>query len=513
MLVPLSIIDSNVQDPTMLLAYVVGIGETWSEREKEEFGERVREAAERVVGNWRLLQGTAKKLEDGSWAVAVPDEGEPSKPNHFGFVYEAVDKPYHVVSGTSSPLPPLSSASSGFFPLPNLSLFRSAGTAVTLPDYERQQAPFLHLKITALTDVFAIGLSLPHGIFDGHGMGLVAQALDAELHHKPWPFSLPPLTSVERGNPMVNALDAPVEDPNVEAVEVGPPPSNGWRSAVESKLRACVGSAGLLRSYCKSETWFGFLRREVVEKLVGEVKKEVQTRTEGTEYVSTSDVLSAFLLKSAHRYEATSATTTLKLITVFNGRTLLDSYQSSSSSSTTYPFSAYPHNCIFPYDLNSPRPLDLAQLHSMPLADLALLLRRGLDAHRTLPALKTAWDTRYKPATGQMAWIGEWSFAWPELPPVLPSLFGLSLPPLRYAISSQLGLKLAALSFPGRDGKDLPLLAFHVAGDSPFPLMNCFLPQDVEAGVTFTASLHPSRWECLEKAIEELEGKAEDGVC
>ncbi|GAA6032389.1 hypothetical protein JCM8097_008150 [Rhodosporidiobolus ruineniae] len=506
MLVPLSNIDANVASASIVLSHVVGIDETWTKGDKDEFVDRLRDAAQRVVSKWRLLQGVAKKLEDGSWAVHVPDEREPSKPDHFGFIYEAVDKPYHIASGFSCRLPPLSSASSGFFPFPDTSVFRSADAPAILTEYERPQASFLHIKVTAFTDAIAIGISLAHGIFDGHGMGLVVQALDAELHHRPWPFDVPPLFSLKEGNPLVNTLDALIQDPDIAAGQVGLlSQGRGWISSMTTKLGAVAALAASFSPWRKNEERFGFLSRTAVEKLAAEAKAEVQGLTEREEYISTSDVLTAVLLKSAHWYESSS--TPIKLAAVYNARSLLSSYEPSSSSAPQ-PFPAYPHNSIFPYELVNPEPVTLARLNAMSVGELALLLRRSLDSHRTLPALKSTWS--YMPRLGYLPWLLEWLLVFLELPSFLQPFQALLtpvLPPIRHALSNQIGLKLASLSFPGRSDKDtddLPLLAFHLSGASQLALTNCFALQDVKAGVVFSASLSPERWKGVEEAIEAL---------
>ncbi|GAA6031838.1 hypothetical protein JCM8097_002014 [Rhodosporidiobolus ruineniae] len=497
MLVPLSIFDENAQDITVILAHVVAVDETWTTADNEQFVERLKAAASRVVSKWRVLQGVVKRLENGRWAIDVPEEGASIPHNHFGFVTETVDLPYHVASGRVDSAPPLSSAPSGFFPMPNFPLFRSFEAPVLLAQYEQQQSPFLHIKVTVLADAFAIGISLAHGIFDGFGMGLVVQALDAELNGKAWPFEVPPLFGIEEGNPVVNTLNSLDEDEAVSA-------EGGWASEVFDAARNSDGqTAG---DQPPSMPRFGFLRKVAVEKLVDEVKEVVKNETGGKDYVSTSDVLTAWLAKAAQAHDRSDAAY-LKLITLFNPRAQLDSYESSSSASSSfstasYPLPTYPHNLTLPYDLVSPTPFTLSRLHDVPLPDLALLLHRGLDAHRSSSAIKSTW--RRIAATEPFPWVSEWAYDY-QRPP---SPSAAAPVPLRYSVSNQLGLHFADIHFPGRDDKPLTPLAFHFAAMAPGQFTNVVALQDVEAGVTFTATLSPEAWKGVEEAIEDLEKKA-----
>ncbi|GAA6032385.1 hypothetical protein JCM8097_008148 [Rhodosporidiobolus ruineniae] len=516
MLVPLGVLDNHLEEIGTCLAFVVQAGENWTVEDKAAFVERLEGATERVVRKWTLLQGLPKKLENGSWAIDVPDE-PPTDRKLYDLTTATTPKPYHVVAGASSPLPPLSSASSGYLPNPLPSLFRSPTSPITNTDYAKKRLPLLHVHVTVLADAFAVGVSVPHGLFDGGGTGLVVRALDAELHGRPWPFEIPPLFSLVEGNPMTRILDSLVDDPAVPQDEVVLPAR--WLPWQTSKVLHLLGFLLTLvveRLWWKSEGRCIFLRRKAVDVLVERAKQEVKATNGGSEYVSEADVVGAWLFQSAHQNEASTNGEVASSI-LMSLRPLLAEYATQTGLSA-YPFDQYPFNTslpfdIFPASLGAP----VSDFVSTPLAEAALLFRRGLLAHRSTSMVKTIWARVREMSTFE--WQLHWMREWADLPTFLRRLFpflpGARDPPrTRWIVSNQCFLGIGDLHFPSPrkedDGKDLPLVAFHMFSVLAFEQINTFnlqAPPD-RVGVTVIAFMRRSRWASFDKALEELERRA-----
>ncbi|GAA6032387.1 hypothetical protein JCM8097_008149 [Rhodosporidiobolus ruineniae] len=444
MLVPGSMLDGEgLNQTTVCAAFVVGANDL-DTADKAAFVEQLEGATERVVSKWKLLQGLPKKLETGQWGVDVPDKPPTNRKRH-GFTTDTLPQPYHLAVGASSPLPALSAASSGYFPKPKSSLFRSPTAPVSNNDHVKKRLPLLNIHVTVLADAFAVGVSFPHGIFDGGGIGMIIQALDAELHGKPWPFDIPPLFSVEEGNPMTRALESLVQDPAVEARDdLLLHPWTGWGGWPSVQTLRFVLNVLLEQLWWKRESRYFFLRREAVETMVKRVKEEVKAKTGGAEYVSEADVVGGWLIQSAHLDETTGETASILLMTP---RPLLAEY-TAKAGLPPYPFAQYPFN-------------------TWP--EWPSFIRRFLPGGRDPP--RTRW--------------------------CISNQCALNLTALRFPSPRKVD-----------EGKDLPLLAFHTINIMPFELVNTWILQSLPEGITITGFLRKSRWASFEKAVAMLEEDA-----
>jgi len=62
---------------------------------------------------------------------------------------------------------------------------------MTLAEYVARNAPILSIHISTLDNCICVGVTVPHGVFDAVGLGLVLKALDCELKGLEW--TPPPL--------------------------------------------------------------------------------------------------------------------------------------------------------------------------------------------------------------------------------------------------------------------------------------------------------------------------------
>ncbi|GAA5973844.1 hypothetical protein JCM11641_003189 [Rhodosporidiobolus odoratus] len=459
-----------------------------------QFVNQLKEATDRMLRKWPLLAG----VPSGTWHVDVPDDIEQASKERslFGFTAATQKRPYDEANDLENPLPPISARSSGCLPEPNLSFFRPSEAPNTLYDHEKRCLPLLHVHITLFPDVYAVGISLSHGIFDSTGIGLVIKALNAELHGLAW--EAPPLFS---DNPLLRTLDNIARDKQIEAkVDSSLPILLDWRPA---------SSVGALFRFFTALVWeklwgrfeqrYLFIRQELIDALAQEVKKDVQKETDGEGYVSTGDIFSAWLLRSAHSREG-STLNSVSLSPVYCARSLLDSYPDAAATGS---FSRYPHNLALPYQLTPSTPLPIAELVSAPLSSIALHFRRGTAAYRNLPMLRATWLKLTRSNTTYLPYRD-----WPELPPLVRRFFVSGSYTTRWIMSNQTVANLSGLSFPGPDGEDLPLLAFYFPGIMPISMDHVLPFQQVgKEGVLVSGVMRMSRWESLLEEVKALEAR------
>ncbi|KAL8277685.1 hypothetical protein RQP46_009958 [Phenoliferia psychrophenolica] len=282
-------------------------------------------ALSRVSEKWRLLAGRLQRDKNtGEWVVRVPVDDV--LPADYARDY-----------------------------------FKSPGAPETSVEYEKQDAPLISVHVSTFSNYQCVGLTMPHGVFDGIGLGLVVKALDAELTGKDW------------APPPVLELPPHVGDANLRRLSNGSARSSWdlgllvWRILVE-------------KFWYRASSKQLFLGRDVVVRLVERVKEEVKAKTGGAEWVSTGDVLFAFAEKAFYSSETTNDTL-LVTSSVWDIRTLL--------STKTIDLAKYPHNAMSFYIAD---PVKISSLSTTPLWTLALRTRRALNAARTLPAFADTLD-------------------------------------------------------------------------------------------------------------------------
>ncbi|GAA5893429.1 hypothetical protein JCM6882_008030 [Rhodosporidiobolus microsporus] len=469
MLVPLGILDAQFEPVGLCCGFVFAFEPGWTADETANLVQRLKQATERVVRKWPLLAGVPKLLGPNRWAVDVPDNLELVKLLRplYGFTSISRSEAYHTAAGLDAPLPPLSSSSSIFLPEPKLDFLRPSSLPGSLPAVAKAQLPLLHVHATSFSDALAVGVSVPHGVFDGAGTALVLRAIDAEVHGREW--VVPPTLEV---NPLLSSLDKLADDPTIDPAQPLPPILEGWKSAGDKLVLARLAGNLLWETFWhKSSQRYLFLRKELVDGLAAKIKEDAALADEAD-----SDA-------------------TFSVHLAYNPRSLLDKYLPAAARPLPC-FDLYPHNAATPFAPSPSSPLSASDISSIPVASLALGLRRGLEAHRTLPTLQAVWRQLKDEPAGLM----------PDRRP--PSLFPSSEPHLtRWLVTNQSKLGVTELRMPGKEeGKDLPLLAFHLCAVAPADMDHVITIQKVAgAGSIVGACMRRSRWESIETAVEAME--------
>ncbi|GAA6018762.1 hypothetical protein JCM10207_005571 [Rhodosporidiobolus poonsookiae] len=499
----------------MCTSFVFSLPTKTTSAERDKLLVQLEVAAHRVVKKWRLLAGKPVWLEkEKLWAIDVPDSLETLGRPLVGFTSSRRNEPYHLAAGFSSPLPSLTSAPSAVFPSPDPSLFRHPDAPLTLSDHATRNLPLLNLHATLCTNAFCVGVLLSHGICDGAGMALVLRALNAELHGEEW--DAPPLEAV---NPLAKAEKQLVVDETVAAIGKleRQESSFEWLWAPRTWLGGMKAKWSIRweKWWYEVEDGFFYLNAKTVERVVQRVKREVQEDTGGKEWVSSSDIVTAWLVKAAHSADPPSDA--LLVSSLYNPRPLLAQHAADPS------LLLYPHNAVAHYAALAP-PTPLPTLFSTSLAALALTFRRALDTARSLPALQRLFRQHAAMPVRE----------WPAVP-FVPFLSGVQTH--RVYVANHVGLGTAALSIPSPSRfssssapsapfsapsscptpPDLPLLAFYWLSTQAAQggLDGILMLQHREASAADGGGwfgrgvLRRARWEALRRGLEKLE--KEDG--
>ncbi|GAA6018578.1 hypothetical protein JCM10207_007223 [Rhodosporidiobolus poonsookiae] len=479
MLVRLRPMDTNIQ-AQICVGWVCSMPSAGVASLREKLVEDIKAATERVVQKWPLLAGKAVWLkQDGIFAIDVPDT-LPDK--LFTLTQSTIDVPYPVSD-------PLSSRRPGFEPLPDRAHYQGFVVPPTIDTLAKKGMPLLALHFTFFADAVALGITLPHQVLDGTGSGLVVKAINAELWGDTW--EVPPMTEA---NPLAAAVGS-LPPPTREEVPADYDKVFG-RASIPGIVKALVRSAWEKYWWKTGEVDYLFIRRAVVERLAPEVKEAVRVQTQGKEYVSTSDVLTAWVFKTAEFVNSDSPAT-LEASGIFSVRKHL--------STPTQNLESYPHNAVLPYPLFDP-PVPFADFSSLSLADLALRHRRSLELYRSKP-LVAALDRDVAPYPIMPR--RELPLPWP-----LNQLVGKG--PTHETSSrclwnnldcdfSRLSLPDPAVEGDAKDRPALPRLAFYFFSIMPFtPDHNDHLYQ-VDEGYMLRGALRPQVRKALEEAVQKLE--------
>ncbi|GAA5893360.1 hypothetical protein JCM6882_008013 [Rhodosporidiobolus microsporus] len=503
MVVPLSFFDAEHNELGLCVGFVFALPDAAG---ADSLVDRLEEAGKKVVAKWPLLGGQAVKLEgENLWGV---DLDTPSKGRPYFFTRSTVSKPYHEAISHPTPLPPLSSSSScATLPTPSTEHFRSPSLPLNMAGTVESKHPMLCLHATVFTDAIAVGASFPHGVFDAAGAATAIKALDAELHGREWT----PPPDFGAVNPVQAAKKALLAQPPLSKEEEAklPPTVENWIPYTGSKweVKRVIWSIWYENERQKSAVRYAFLPQGVVDRLVRRVKEEVRKETGGKEYVSTGDILTAFVLKSAHAAESTSSAA-LNGSCVLNTRPLFSPLRPSPSITPEITNHSYPHNVLSSYSYH-PTDLPLRDLASSSLANLALAHRRNVLRVKTPQYLQAVVAKEARLTGGGKAPMMP-KRDWPEVVGWIPGLWpregGKHVH--RWVITNQMQAELGAFRLPNPDkeGHDLPLLAYHSMLVSFGSLDHLFALQQVPGlGVSFTGSMRESRWKSFCRAMEELD--------
>ncbi|KAI5474865.1 hypothetical protein MNV49_002328 [Pseudohyphozyma bogoriensis] len=320
--------------------------------------DKIENAIARVVDKWRLLAGRLVWLKDQKiWAIRVPIGSLP--PNYATYIFTTTQSTKS--SGFTPPV--LTPSTIEAFGQPPRSAFVSPKAVFTSSDHQKH--PLFSFHVTVFPDCTCIGVTFPHGVFDGVGFGHLLRAIDAELNGREW--EVPPLETI---NPVDTLLkDVPIEEGTK---------FEGYKTV--TKMSAW-SMATMLASLAFQHVWHGVERgqvyfgRNVVKGIVDPVKKEVMEKSGGKEWVSTADIMSAWI--AAYLNEPNSPNT-LSMAYIFDARPVL-----AEASGTS--FDSYPHNTVLYSEFTG---IPLSSLPTTPLSTLALHFRHALTTSRTLKHVK-----------------------------------------------------------------------------------------------------------------------------
>lgn len=212
-------------------------------------------------------------------------------------------------------------------------------------------------------------------------MGQIVRALDGELNDKPW--DAPPLepvnVAVEASAKMTRTGD-----------ELLPPILRDITKPTYRSFAWFLATLAYEILWQKSKSASVYLGEEVVARIVDPVKAEV---AKTGEWVSTGDVLYAWILKTAFLDEPNNTNAT-HVMGSFCGRSLL----ATASPSTSLANGSYPHNCTF---YLFPPAYPVTDFSSLSLATIALDHRRTIELARKPAFIRASLDWFDKP--GQQA--------------------------------------------------------------------------------------------------------------
>ncbi|GAA6004288.1 uncharacterized protein JCM10292_001406 [Rhodotorula paludigena] len=436
-----------------------------------------------------LLETPCPDVQEQGWILEVPDTDV--EPSPFDFSTARVSKPYHQTVGLDGPLAPLSSTSpSGTKPDFTPEHFRAPSTPGSLKEHAKTRRPLVAVHVTLFSDAAAVGISVPHGVFDGTGLAKLLEFISAEMSGRIWQ---PP--AVHGGENVVSDAIKRLKAKDLP-VPTHPPLSPGWVPVSLLGVLSLLVNMLWEKLWHKNKMHYGFVNRQAVDRLVEKVKADVKEQTSGKEWISSGDAVFAWMIKNLHADE-TASPASFACSPVFNIRSLLIE----SSPDLAPSIDAYCGNAVNPYPF-SPEPIRLSQLTFMSIASLALIHRRTINGCKTLPWLRARLllspeDRRVPPYMPERGFPGPTS----------------SRTVYRWIASNHAGafahfhVPAAAAEVEGESVGEgnLPLIAFYRWVKAPIDLDGAVAIQTSEMGTFLVASTRRARWASLERAIERLE--------
>lgn len=203
-------------------------------------------------------------------------------------------------------------------------------------------------------------------------------AINAELNGLPW--TVPPLE-------LDNVADAAMSKVVRRTDDILPPINRDMVHPTWPAFIWLLATVAYEILWQKSKTSSVYLGEEVVARIVDPVKAEV-AKTKG-EWVSTGDVLHAWLLKSAFLDEPTNPN-----IAHFCSGIAARSLFATASPSTSLANGTYPHNCVM---YLFPPTIPVSELPSTSLATIALNHRKTINLARTPSFAKASLEWSKNP--------------------------------------------------------------------------------------------------------------------
>ncbi|KAG6917887.1 hypothetical protein DXG01_000496 [Tephrocybe rancida] len=451
-IVPLTAYDTIHNNSGITVAYVVQSVNVSS----------LRNAALRVVDKWRLMAGHIERSKDlSSWCIRVPMQGDIH--HRLGFTASKVGKhldPCYFVDTADG--------TTRVFSHPPSEYFRHPSVPNTLEGYLSSDAPILSIHVTELENCACIGIAFTHCVLDAFGMGQFIHALDKELHGKHW--DVPPFseTSVLQG--VLDDLDAaaPRKDEGIDDTassgilgRVFAPSDSMKRLIIEIQL-------AYENRYRNFKTKLVYIPGETLEKLVRITKDEVARLTSGLGFVSTSDIISAWVLKATYSGETDNNDLHLNLI-VSARKVLSDRYPALVD---------YPLNAIGPVPLPK---ITKQKLLAKSLPEVALWHRQGVQPFLVDSSWIQVTDTYFK------------SNPSPVSNGIRPRQWGEE--PLYF--TNQILAHLEDIDF----GSKMHLMWLYY---TPTDAFHSITINKFKSGYLVQGSLRPKRWDAVDEAVEKL---------
>ncbi|KZV89026.1 hypothetical protein EXIGLDRAFT_838818 [Exidia glandulosa HHB12029] len=249
-----------------------------------------------------------------------------------------------------------------FMPESNIvRLFRGPGCPTSLKDFLKPNVPVLHVHVVVHSDATLIGITTTHIAFDAHGLKILLSAWASATRRAlrdipPAPPAFHPLSLEEKQKRLDRAAPLSQHEPR-----------RGWYAlGVFGIIHFVVLYVWSLLKDSEERRVFIRIPKERVLQMKEAAMEELKARGEG-EWVSTNDIVAAWLLKLvyAHRRDSTP----IALHMTINLRGLLPDVFSVpyiNNAVATAPAYTVPANV----------------LAGQPLIDTALTLRRALLAYK-----------------------------------------------------------------------------------------------------------------------------------
>ncbi|KAG6818364.1 hypothetical protein H0H93_005566 [Arthromyces matolae] len=328
----------------------------------------LRAAVFRVVDKWRLLAGYVEWSNTLSkWCIRVPLQGDVS--SRFTFTTSKIATRLHPSFVVNEQDPAHISTR------PPLQYFRHESVPHDLQTYNSSRSPLFSVHVTELLNCTCVGLTIPHGVFDGGGSRQIIHALNQELHGKPWD---PP--AISQSNILQEALDD---------LEHAPSMYNDihQETATYSALRRYFVPASVInvatliasilyeRARHNVESRAVYLGPKAIVKLRREAKGDLQSSEAPS--VSMNNILAAWFFKAIHANETDD-----NVVALWSYNSIRETL------AKKYPaLMDYSHNAIVLHPIT---PFTKEELRTKSLKELAVLHRKALE-----PAGEIAWVQAY----------------------------------------------------------------------------------------------------------------------
>ncbi|TFK62283.1 hypothetical protein BDN72DRAFT_827611 [Pluteus cervinus] len=284
----------------------IGVNFTWLVRGRLDT-ELIQASIGRVTNKWRLLAGRvefAKNEFPYPLQLRIPLAPELDESKYKTFAFTETTSTVPLTQYVPLPIPTIHPA------LPH-HLTCHQHTPKSAQEWIKRSLPLLWWHVTHFPsslggvgikdDYTCIGISFPHGVFDGMGCVLILRALQAEMYQRDWDVP-PPLQEGLNANPLLEIIEARTKE-----LESGSEKGDGLNSMPYAFFEN-GGIWQVIRFVWRQfwqERWYGATKKTLVlpactvKDLVDEVKEELQN--EGiTTRITTGDVIAAWLYKACY---------------------------------------------------------------------------------------------------------------------------------------------------------------------------------------------------------------------